>query len=275
LKAKQHYGHYAVTRSAPAAFHQRIYDYRYEVFEMSVSVTSSHASHYLGIIMNNTSIDQSELRAERQRKLALHMLAKMDKVLHMVSHEIREAKIASAGDVQKKMKEDLAIIKAGGSVADPPEPNIPPLDLPQTLPVDHQQLLPSDPPEVYESRDVTRTQLREFAHMMARHIRRRIYEGQGFQKPVKTRILVDLLVVDPREDQRGHERVSVTSLQAKNFVRQVVMNTRQRVFREPTYKRRSVITERRKMNAEHKARMSKPDPSPVGECAVGGNDHAN
>ena len=258
---------------------------------MSVSVTSSHASHYLGIIMNNTSIDQSELRAERQRKLALHMLAKMDKVLHMVSHEIREAKIASAGDVQNKMKEDLAIIKAGGSVADPPEPNIPPLDLPQTLSVDHQQLLPSDPPqtlsvdhqqllpsdppEVYESRDVTRTQLREFAHMMARHIRRRIYEGQGVEKPVKTRILVDLLVVDPREDQRGHERVSVTSLQAKNFVRQVVMNTRQRVFREPTYKRRSVITERRKMNAEHKARMSKPDQSPVGECAAGGNDDAS
>jgi hypothetical protein len=111
--------------------------------------------------------------------------------------------------------------------------------------------------------------------MMARHIRRRIYEGQGVQKPVKTRILVDLLVVDPREDQRGLERVSVTSLQAKNFVRQVVMNTRLRVFREPTYKRRSVITERRKMNAEHKARMSKPDQSPVAQSAVGGNDHAS
>jgi hypothetical protein len=225
--------------------------------------------------MNNTSIDESESCAERQRKLASHMLAKMDKVLHMVSHEIREARIASADDVQKKMKENLAIITAGGSVADPPEPTIPPLDLPQTLPVDHQQLLPSDPPEVYETRDVTRVQLREAAHMMARHIRRRIYEGQGVEKPVKTRILVDLLVVDPREDQRGLERVSVTSLQAKNFVRQVVMNTRLRVFREPTYKRRSVITERRKMNAEHKARMSKPDQSPVAQSAVGGNDHAS
>jgi len=213
--------------------------------------------------------------AEQERKVSMPMFAKMDKVLlmfakmdrvlHMVSKDIREAKIASAGDVQQKIAEDLAIIRAGGSVADPPEPNIPPLDLPQTLAVDHQQLLPS----------VTRTHLIEFAYTLARHMRRRIYEGQGIENPVKTRILVDLLVVDPREDQRGHERVSLTILQTKNFLRQVVMNTRLRVFREPTFKRRSLITERRKMNAECKAQMSKPDQSPVGRSAVGGNDHAS
>jgi len=224
--------------------------------------------------VDHTSIDQSELRAERQR-VALLMVAKMDKVLHMVSNDIREARIASAGDVQKKITENLAVIRAGGSVADPPEPNIPPLDLPQTLPVDHQQLLPSDPPEVYETRDVTRTQVIAFAHMMAIHMRRRIYEAQGIEKPVKTRILVDLLLVDLREAQRDLERVTVTTLQAKNFVRQVVMNTRLRVFREPTFKRRSVITERRKMKAEQAARMNKPDQSPIGQSAVGGNDHAS
>ena len=221
--------------------------------------------------------------AEQQRKVRMLMLAKMDKVLHMVAKDIREAKIASAGDVQKKIAEDLAIIRRGGSVVDPPEPNIPPLDIPQTLPVDHQQLLlsdhqqflPSDPPDVYETRVLTRTHLIEFAFMMARYMRRRIYESQGIETPVKTRILVDLLVVDPREDQRGHERVSVTTLQAKNFLRQVVMNTRLRVFRETTFKKRSVITERRKMNAEHAARMSKPDQSPVGRSAVSGNDQAS
>ena len=83
----------------------------------------------------NTSIDESESRAERQRKLALHMLAKMDKVLHMVSHEIREARIASADDVQKNMKENLAIITAGGSVADPTEPTIPPSVIPRVIAV--------------------------------------------------------------------------------------------------------------------------------------------
>ena len=142
--------------------------------------------------VDHTSIDQSELRAMRQRvaPVALLMRAKMDKVLHMVSNDIREARIASAGDFQKKITENLAIIRAGGSVADPPEPNIPPLDLPQTLPVDHQQLLPSDhqqllpsdhqqllpsdPPDIYETRDLTRTHLIEFAYMMARHMRRRI-----------------------------------------------------------------------------------------------------